>query len=151
MSEARPCILQLRTRLGSVNKHGGRWALGPRNTSRALGLQSPVVLRVDDLGEQLLSLVTAVTRKCHRIPRSSWGWQTLQRAGPLGASSSWRAPRTEGMRRDHDLAFHCTFSEIFLMYIVFLETEIVVQGHRCNSAGCRMRLFCPFHSCLPTR
>lgn len=63
MSEARRCILQLRTRLGSVNKHGGRWALGPRNTGRALGLQSPVVLRVDDLGEQLLSLVTTVVPK----------------------------------------------------------------------------------------
>ena len=35
----------------------------PRNTSRALELQSPVVLRVDDLGEQLLSLVTADVQK----------------------------------------------------------------------------------------
>lgn len=35
----------------------------PRNTRRALGLQRVVVLGVDDLGEQLFSLVTAEIQK----------------------------------------------------------------------------------------
>lgn len=44
------------------------------------------------------------------------------------------------------LLFTVFSDEIFLMYIVFLETEIVVQGRGCNFAGCRMQLFCPFDS-----
>lgn len=49
------------------------------------------------------------------------------------------------------LLFTAFSEEIFWMYVVFLETEIVVQGRRCNFAGCRMQLFCPFDSYLPTR
>lgn len=103
-----------------------------------------MVLRVDDLGEQLLSLVTADVQKV-----SSHSQEQLGLSDTVVSRSSQSLLALEGSK--DRLLFTALSDEIFLMYIIFLEAEIVVQGHRYKFAGCRMQFFCPFDSYLPTR